>query len=283
MADHDPLPFPGEQHRPRRQGAKIRQALTARKLPLNRLVPNMLTLLALCSGLTGIRFAFQLRFEPAIIAILVAAALDTVDGRVARLLKSANRFGAELDSLADAVSFGVAPALILFLWSLRDAGDFGWCAALVFAVCCALRLARFNTMLDAPHDESHAWTKAYFVGVPTPAGAGLALLPMILSFEFPEVLNIDFNLHLNLPPRVLACWLLFVGALMVSRLPTFSMKGIRVPVSYLVPLFVAVGLLGAALATNTWFTLGLVGIAYLALLPISWWTYRRHERSASPD
>ena len=128
-----------------------------------------------------------------------------------------------------------------------------------------LRAASRTLQYDAGFapDESHAWTKAYFVGVPTPAGAGLALLPMILSFEFPEVFNIDFNLHLNLPPRVLACWLLFVGALMVSRLPTFSMKGIRVPVSYLVPLFVAVGLLGAGLATNTWFTLGLVGLAYI--------------------
>ena len=162
----------------------------------------MVTLLALCSGLTGIRFAFQLRFEPAIIAILVAAALDTVDGRVARLLKSANKFGAELDSLADAASFGVAPALISFCGRSMTPAISACARRLVFAVCCPLRLARFNTMLDTPADKSYEWTKAYFVGVPTPAGAGLALLP-IYGTSFPKF-SISISTCTSICRR--ACW-----------------------------------------------------------------------------
>ena len=187
-------------------------------LPVTRLLPNMLTLMSLCSGLTGIRFALYEKWEQAVLAIVIAAVFDVLDGRVARMLNIASKFGAELDSLSDAVSFGVAPGFIMYQWALKDAGGGGWIAVLVFAVCCALRLARFNTMLE-DHDRP-VWTKSYFTGVPAPAGAFLGLLPLAFVLEFGNAAR--------LPPVVYALWMVLVGGLMVSRMPTLALKGWRV-------------------------------------------------------
>ncbi len=237
-------------------------------LPLTRLLPNMLTLLSLCSGLTGMRFALQDKWEQAVLAIVIAAIFDVLDGRVARLLNIASKFGAELDSLSDAISFGVAPGFILYQWTLKDAGGIGWIAVLVYAVCTALRLARFNTMLE--DHTAPAWAKSYFTGVPAPGGAGLALLPLMVVLEYGP----DFEL----PSVGIALWIIVVGGLMVSRLPTFSMKGLRVAPVWVAPIFALAVLLIAALITNTWLVLSCIGAAYLLSLPCGWLTYLRRQR-----
>jgi CDP-diacylglycerol--serine O-phosphatidyltransferase len=148
---------------------------------INRLIPNMLTVMALCAGLTSMLYALQARWEPAVIAIVAAGVLDGLDGRIARLLNGQSKFGAELDSLSDFISFGVAPALLLYIWQLSELKGLGWAVTMAFAVCCALRLARFNTKLD--NTDLPAWTSRFFVGVPAPAGAGLALIPVMATFE----------------------------------------------------------------------------------------------------
>ena len=238
-------------------------------LSINHLLPNVLTVLALCSGLTAIRFAMHERWEPAVIAIVIAAILDALDGRIARLLNGQSKFGAELDSLSDAISFGVAPAFIMYLWALNGAGSLGWIAAMAYAVCAALRLARFNSRLDV---EMPPWAFNYFTGVPAPAGAGLAVLPMVVGFEAgPEIAG-----H----PAIVVPWTLLVGGLMVSTLPTFSFKGIRVPTHYVVPALVGVGLLAAALVSQPWWTLAFVGLAYLVTLPFSVMQFAKLQRAA---
>jgi len=247
-------------------------------MPLTRLLPNLLTLMALCSGLSGMRFALQERWEAAVLSILVAAVFDVLDGRVARLLNIASKFGAELDSLSDAISFGVSPGFILYLWMFQHEGTgLGWISVLVFAVCAALRLARFNTMLD---DHSlPAWTKSFFTGVPAPAGAGLALLPLIYFLQFGEAVKP--------PAAVLAVWLIVVGGLMVSRLPTLSMKGRRIAPVWVAPVMAAAALFLAALVTNPWLTLSGAGTLYFLLLPYGWRSYRKRrlmeERKADHD
>jgi CDP-diacylglycerol--serine O-phosphatidyltransferase len=240
----------------------------AKDLPLTRLLPNTLTLLSLCSGLTGIRFSMQGQWEYAVLAILTAAVFDVLDGRVARMLSIASKFGAELDSLSDAISFGVAPGFIMYEWALKDAGGIGWVAVLIFAVCCALRLARFNTMLD-DHDAP-AWAKRYFTGVPAPAGAGLGLLPLVFVLEFG-----DFA---ELPPQVYACWMLVVGGLMVSRVPSFALKGWRIERLWVAPLFVGIVALVAGFITNPWLTLSGAGVLYVLALPVSWYDYRARAK-----
>lgn len=245
------------------------QPITRMKdMPLTRLLPNLLTVIALCSGLSGIRFALQQRWEAAAIAIVVASIFDVLDGRVARLLNIASKFGAELDSLSDAISFGVAPGLILYLWMFQhESTGFGWIAVMVFAVCTALRLARFNTMLEDTSLPS--WTKSFFVGVPAPAGAGLALLPLFYFLQFGE--------NLKIPAPALAVWLIIVGALMVSRLPTLSMKGRRIAPIWVAPLMALSALFVAALVTNPWLTLSASGTLYILLLPFGWKSYRKLE------
>jgi CDP-diacylglycerol--serine O-phosphatidyltransferase len=237
-------------------------------LPITRLLPNMLTLLSLCSGLTGIRFALQGEWEKAVIAVLIASVFDVLDGRVARMLNMASKFGAELDSLSDAISFGVAPGFIMYEWSLKDAGGLGWIAVLIFAVCGALRLARFNTMLD--NHEVPLWAKRYFTGVPIPAGACLALLPLAFVLEFGEVLHV--------PSEIYAVWMILIGGLMVSRLPTFALKGWRIAPVWVAPLFVVTVAFIAALVTNTWLTLSGLGALYVIGLPLSWLSYRARAR-----
>jgi CDP-diacylglycerol--serine O-phosphatidyltransferase len=239
-------------------------------IPIRILVPNLITLLALCAGLTAIRLAAEDKLELALAAIVFAAVLDGIDGRIARLLKGTSRFGAELDSLADFVNFGVAPALMLYFWGLRDLHSLGWIAALAYAICAGLRLARFNVMLDDP--SRPGWAANYFVGVPAPAGAILVLLPLYLYF-------LGMPLVAAVPPFVFL-YTLAVAFLMVSRLPVFSGKklGTRVSPDNVLPVFVLVVLFFALLISYPWEILTIGTVLYLASLPFGWWSYREHER-----
>lgn len=238
-------------------------------LSLNRMIPNILTLLALCAGMTAIRYALGGKFEAAVIAILVAGVFDGLDGRVARLLKSASPFGAQLDSLSDFVCFGVAPAVVVYIWTMSHLASFGWAVAVFFAICCALRLARFNTQLDA---ELPSYAYYFFTGVPAPAGGGLALVPLFLSFEYGDTI---FRL-----PLLSAVWMTAVAALMVSRIPTMSVKRFRVPHRFAVPIMLAVALVAAFMTTAPWPTLTVVGLVYLASIPFTVRSYNRLRRTA---
>ena len=238
-----------------------------RGFSINRLIPNVLTLAALCSGLTAIRFALQGDLKLAVIAVIVAAIFDALDGRVARRLGVASRFGAELDSLSDFLCFGVSPALVLYLASLKDAGSLGWVVTLMFPMCSALRLARFNTALLADTPPP-AWTGASFTGVPAPAGALLALIPLVVSFVETEA---AWPRH----ALVVGPVLVVVGGLMVSRLPTFSFKKGRVPRHLVLPSLLAVALVLGVIASSPWIGLSLLGLGYASLIPFSWFAYRR--------
>jgi CDP-diacylglycerol---serine O-phosphatidyltransferase len=239
-------------------------------IPVRTLLPNLITLLALCAGLTAIRLAVENRTELALAAIVFAALLDGIDGRIARMLKGTSRFGAELDSLADFVNFGVAPALILYFWGLHELKSAGWIVALVFAICAGLRLARFNVMIDNPNKP--AWAANFFTGIPAPAGAITVLLPIYLDL-------------LGVSGGLIAVWLTFVytlaiAMLMVSRLPVFSGKrvGKRVPPEMVLPVFVVVVLFFALLISYPWQVLTIGTLAYLVCLPLGWWSYREYQR-----
>jgi len=244
-----------------------------RGFSINRLIPNVLTLAALCSGLTAIRFGLQDHFQLAVIAIIVAAIFDALDGRVARRLGVTSQFGAELDSLSDFLCFGVAPALVLYLASLKDGGSLGWVVTLMFPICSALRLARFNTALltDTPPP---AWTGSYFTGVPAPAGALLALVPLVVSFEA----EATWPRH----PLVIGVVLICVGGLMVSRLPTFSFKKGRIPRHLVLPGLLGVALVMGVLASSPWIGLSLLGLVYICLIPFSWLAYRKQASRDTP-
>ena len=225
------------------------------ELSVQRMVPNVLTLLALCAGMTAIRFALTGNFQAAVYAIIAAGVLDGLDGRVARLLKATSHFGAELDSLSDFVSFGVAPAAVMYLWTMSGLHSLGWAIVLFYAVCCALRLARFNTQLSA----EPAPQPGYFTGVPAPGGAGLVLMPMYASFEWGD--------WITRSPYLGAVWIAGIAFLMVSRIPTLSLKKFRIPQHYVVPTLLGIGLLAAFLTTAPWPTLLLVGMLYLGSIP----------------
>jgi CDP-diacylglycerol--serine O-phosphatidyltransferase len=241
-----------------------------RRIPVRTLAPNLITLLALCAGLTAIRMAFENRYVLALAAIVFAAILDGIDGRLARFLKGTSRFGAELDSLSDFVNFGVAPALILYFWDLHELKSAGWIAAMGFAICAALRLARFNVMIDDP--DRPAWRNNFFVGMPAPAGAITVLLPI-------------YAVVLGVPRSGFLTWLTLiytvaVASLMVSRLPVFSGKrvGTRVPPEMVGPLIVVVVLSTALLMAYPWIVLTAGTLAYLVALPFGWLSYRNYER-----
>ena len=244
-------------------------------IPFRALVPNAVTALALCFGLTGIRFAIGEEWEKALAAIIFAGVLDGMDGRIARLLRADSRFGAELDSLSDVIAFGVAPALLMFLWSLTGAPQFGWIAALALAVACALRLARFNARIDT-HDQPHK-SAGFNTGVPAPAGAGLAFLPVFLWLVTGE--EVFRAWYVTMP------WVLFVALLMISSIPTYSWSSLRVRRSSRLFAIAGIGLLGAALVTSPWITLLAITLLYLALLPFSMAAYsgvkRRRASGAS--
>ncbi len=242
-----------------------------RPIPIRMLVPNFITLLAICAGLTAIRLSTEGRMELAVAAIVFAAVLDGLDGRVARMIKGQSKFGAELDSLADFVNFGVAPGLILYFWQLNELGNGGWIAAMVFAISGGLRLARFNATMDDPNKPPFAAN--YFTGVPAPAGAITVLLPIFLAF-----------LGVPHPPAVLtALYTLVIAFLMVSRLPVFSGKTVRmrVPPEMVLPVFVAVIFFIALLIGYPWYILSVCTVAYLVSLPAGWKSYRDHERRAA--
>ena len=243
-----------------------------RRIPVRTLAPNLVTLLALCAGLTSIRMAFENRYGLALAAIVFAAFLDGIDGRLARLLKGTSKFGAELDSLSDFVNFGVAPGLILYFWGLHDLKSAGWIAAMAFAICAGLRLARFNVMSADP--DRSAWAANFFVGVPAPAGAIIVLLPIYAAF-------------LGLPRSAFLTWVtlaytLAIAALMVSRLPVFSGKriGTRVPPEMVGPVIILLVLFVALLIAYPWIILTIGTLCYLASLPLGWVSYKAYEQRA---
>ncbi|HTK80219.1 MAG TPA: CDP-diacylglycerol--serine O-phosphatidyltransferase [Rhizomicrobium sp.] len=232
-------------------------AALSEELPFGKFIPNALTVLALCTGATAIRFALSGHWQAAVVAIVIAAVLDTLDGRIARLLGLDSKFGAQLDSLADLVSFGIAPSVLVYMWTLYQGGGAGWTIALVFCVCCAIRLARFNIQSDEAEDDAPA---NHFTGVPAPAAACLILLPMLFHFQGSIAFFRD--------PFLNGGWMAFVSILMVSRLPTLSLKNMYVPRILKAPAILFVGLLLACTIVWPWATLTAAALLYLGLLPV---------------
>lgn len=243
---------------------KPRSPFTRKPPHLARIIPNAITITALCTGLSAIRFALMGRWELAVSLILIAAILDAMDGRIARLLRVDSHFGAELDSLSDFISFGVAPAVVIYLYSLHLWKGTGWALALFFSTCMALRLARFNTNMDASMPE---WTKKYSVGVPAPAGAILGLLPMMVSFAL--------EMELQDMPLIFGISLVISGLLMISRIPTYVLKNVRVPHHFVRPLLMMVAIFMAALFSVPWWTLSMGAVIYLLSIPVSLISFRR--------
>ena len=235
-----------------------RQKLTS--LPFRKIAPNIVTMLALCAGVTSIRYSIQEEWIKAVICVFVAALFDGLDGRVARFLKGSTKFGAELDSLSDFVSFGVAPAILLYKWSLFDLPRFGWFFCLLMSIGMAMRLARFNTMLE--EEPQPEYWHHFFVGVPAPAAAALAMMPLMISFDFPEWSPI---VRSHTFCAVLLC---VVSFLMVSRIPTISTKKMKVPSYMLMPLMLVVALFASFIITQPWFTLGILTIGYALSIPV---------------
>lgn len=233
---------------------------------LVRIIPNAITITALCTGLSAIRFALLERWEFAVSLILLAAILDALDGRIARFLRADSAFGAELDSLSDFISFGVAPAVLLYLYTLHLWKGTGWALALFFSTCMALRLARFNTNINIPKPD---WAKSFSVGVPAPAGAVLGLLPLMFSFAIEE----NFQNY----PYLFAVSLLFSGLLMISRIPTFVIKNVPIPHHYVRLLLMLVAIIMAALFSAPWWTLTIGAVLYLFSIPASLMVYRREK------
>jgi CDP-diacylglycerol--serine O-phosphatidyltransferase len=250
------------------EGERPRRNRFTRGIAMRAVVPNAITAAALCSGLTGVRFAISGDYEKAVLAVILAGVLDGIDGRIARLLKAQSRFGAELDSLADSLSFGMAPALVLFLWSLQDLPRFGWFASLAFAICCALRLARFNAQIDV--DEQPHKSAGFLTGVPAPVGAGLAFLPMYLWIATGDPLFRQ--------PLLVAGWTVLSAFLMISNLATLSWSSIRPGPTVRLEIIALVGLVFAALLLEPWWTLVGITTIYLALMPLGYVRYARVKR-----
>ena len=241
-----------------------------REIPMRMVLPNLVTVLAICAGLSGIRFGFEGRFEPAVVMVLLAAFLDGIDGRLARMLKATSKFGAQMDSLADIVNFGVAPALVLYAFLLDRAGSPGWIAALLFTIACGLRLARFN-VLDEDNDRP-IWQSEYFVGVPAPAGAVLVMLPLYLSF-------LRVGVEPGRPAAFVATgFTVLVAFLLVSRLPVYSGKSLKVPGDRVLPIILAVVLYVLLLMTYPWYTLTASVAGYLIFLPFSVRAYTKRAK-----
>jgi CDP-diacylglycerol---serine O-phosphatidyltransferase len=257
----------GERRR-NRDGRRATDTRSIRGIPLRAVAPNAITALALCFGLTGIRFAISEDWERAIGAIIIAGVLDGVDGRVARLLKGESRFGAELDSLSDVIAFGVSPALIMYLWSLKNFPQFGWICALAFVVCQALRLARFNAAIDV--EEQPHKSAGFLTGIPAPAGAGIVFVPLYLWI----VTGSEYFRE----PLLVAPWVALVGTLMISNLATYSWGSIRLRRAIRLEAILLVALIGTALFAEPWWTLIIVSIGYVALIPFSIRSYVKVKR-----
>ncbi len=233
------------------------------------LLPNALTIFGVCLGLSSIKFALDSNYSMAVIAIGFAAILDTLDGRVARLIKGTSKVGKELDSLTDVISFGVAPSFIMYFWSINELGKFGWMAVLIYTVCCALRLARFNL---TEIDENQSWKINFFEGVPSPAAAGLVLLPLILSLS--EIIQLTNN-------EIVSCAVILTTSfLMVSKIPTYSLKRIAIPRSSGIFLLLGMGIYLSLVIFYTFQTLFFTGLIYILLIPISYLHYRHKSKKS---
>jgi CDP-diacylglycerol---serine O-phosphatidyltransferase len=239
-----------------------------RGIPLRAIAPNAVTAMALCSGLTAVRFGIAEQWGMAVIATVIAAVLDGVDGRVARMFRAESRFGAELDSLSDVVAFGVAPALVIFMWSLNTVPKFGWLVALAFALSAALRLARFNANIDV--EEQPHKSAGFMTGVPAPAGAGLALFPLYLWLET------EFPLFRD--PMIVAPWLGFVAFLMISNIATFSWGSLRPRRTVRLEIILIAALTGSAMFIVPWVALSAICILYVGALPFSIASYAKVKR-----
>jgi CDP-diacylglycerol---serine O-phosphatidyltransferase len=244
------------------------EPIRRRGIPLRAIAPNAVTAMALCSGLTAIRFGISGEWEKAVIAIIVAGILDGVDGRIARMLNAQSRFGAELDSLSDVIAFGVAPSIILYLWSLQDVPRYGWLFALTMALCCALRLARFNANIDV--EEQPHKSAGFLTGVPAPAGAGVALLPLYLWLETAN----DLFRH----PLFVGPWLAMVALLMISNVATFNWGSIRPRRSVRLELILIAALVAGAIASVPWIILSAICILYVGAIPFSIRAYTKVTR-----
>lgn len=264
-------------HRLRRYRPRKRLRPRYKGPSFNSIVPNLITMLGLCAGLTSMRFALEGRFGAAAVAIAVAAALDGLDGRLARLLKGTSRFGAEFDSLSDFLCFGVAPGFVLYLFSLQKAGAYGYVPCLMFAVCMALRLARFNAALDSAPKPAYAYN--FFTGVPAPAGAALALFPLFLGLWAREE-QIGWLLAVTQLPIVNAVVLIGTALLLVSTLPVWSFKNFKIPSQYVLPLLLGTGAYTAVLIADPWLALAAGGLIYLGMLPLSARSFERLRREA---
>jgi CDP-diacylglycerol--serine O-phosphatidyltransferase len=257
---------PRKRERPRYKGPSF-----------NRMIPNLMTMIGLCCGLTAMRFGLEGRFGAAGVAIVVAGVIDGLDGRLARLLKATSRFGAEFDSLSDFLCFGVAPPFVLYLWSLHRGGAYGYAPGVVFSVCMALRLARFNASLDGAPRPAYAYS--FFTGVPAPAGAGLALFPLFLGLEAESQ---DWEWLSAAAHNPLLCAVVLIGTawLLVSTLPIWSFKNFKVPADFVLPLLLGTCAYAAVMIADPWGALAAAGVIYLAMLPLSVRSFRRLRREA---
>ena len=240
--------------------------LISKKNPKS-LLPNALTIFGVCLGLSSIKFAIDLNYSMAVIAIGFAAILDTLDGRVARLIKGTSKVGKELDSLTDVISFGVAPGFIMYFWALNEIGKFGWMLVLIYTVCCALRLARFNLTTI---EENETWKINFFEGVPSPAAAGLVLLPLIL--------NLSSLIQLENYAVISSIAILTTSIFMVSKIPTYSLKRILIPRHYAIFLLLGIGIYVSLIIFYTFKTLLFTGLIYIILIPISYFHYQHKNK-----
>jgi CDP-diacylglycerol--serine O-phosphatidyltransferase len=256
----------------RRPLRRIRRRPRFKGPSFNQVIPNLITLLGLCAGLNAIHDALDQNWQHAAAFVLAAALFDAADGRVARLLKGTSRFGAEFDSLADFCCFGIAPALILYLWSLKGAGRYGFMPCLMFAVCMALRLARFNATLESA--PKPAFAQSFFTGVPAPAGAGVVLFPLCLAMEAAGQ-GWGWVGTVAQHPAFVAAVLVGTSLLLVSTLPVWSFKNFKVPSEYVLPLLVSTGMMAALMAADPWAAFAACGVIYLGMLPFSLRSFRR--------
>lgn len=240
-------------------------------IPISKLAPSLITLLALCLGITSIRYAFDEKWVIASALILIAAVLDAVDGRLARMLDASSKFGAELDSLSDLVSFGVAPALVMYLWALHEVPykGVGWSIVLFFIACSAIRLARFNSNLTDEEDSAKPKSIVFFTGVPMPAGGVLAMLPMLLTFE---LLDDIFSYWF------IAVYMTIIGFFMVSKIPTFSIKSVHIPKEYVSIVLVLAAVLMAGMILEPWIILPLFALIYLVSIPLSMIIHKKQSK-----
>jgi CDP-diacylglycerol--serine O-phosphatidyltransferase len=274
MSDRPPV---SPIHRLRRYRPRPRNRPRYKGPSFNRMIPNLMTMLGLCAGLTSMRFGLEGRFGSAAVAIAVAAVIDGLDGRLARMLKATSRFGAEFDSLSDFLCFGVAPPFVLYLWSLQRGGAYGYAPCVMFAVCMALRLARFNASLDGAPKPAYAYN--FFTGVPAPAGAGLAMFPLFLGLEA-QALDLDWLMDAARFPLFCAAVLIGTSLLLVSTLPIWSFKNFKVPSEYVLPLLLGTGAYAAVLVADPWGALAAAVLFYVAMLPFSVRSFRRLRREA---